>query len=226
MKLAEARIHSYRHMLSDAAEDGLHATWDVLNLVNREDIATTVAYYLDGEDDSSRVFYYREYEDEEGEINPQGIFRSFVFSRTLAAHFIATANAKFPETRFNVEDPKTFPRTAVTLTALAIKRALNYSKTGKLIVPVGKLGEFSKTNWMDHTTIREGGPVHVFTTSAIMSVVNKLSPSKWQKIVDAAIAAIPKASKKKGYALVMGVTPVPDFQLIDHESDWRVLLYA
>ncbi|KAJ6613368.1 hypothetical protein B0H10DRAFT_238512 [Mycena sp. CBHHK59/15] len=123
-----------------------------------EDIADIVAFYLKG-DDRNRVFYYREYAEdlETGEVNPKGIFQNFVISRVLAVHCNATTlkNSLGP-TGFDACISSTRPTGALVLSIQAIKRALNYWKTGELVIPPAPLGNFSKSNWGDHVEFSEG----------------------------------------------------------------------
>lgn len=65
--------------------------------------------------------------------------------------------------------------TFVILHSREALRALNYSKTGKLIVPGERLGDFSKTNWGDRTTMRDGERITINTTSGLTAYVKQLT---------------------------------------------------
>ncbi|KAJ6529975.1 hypothetical protein B0H10DRAFT_2152400 [Mycena sp. CBHHK59/15] len=145
-KLSESKLDSWRHKLAAAAIMALKIAFLADNITSHEDIADIVAFYLKG-DDRNRVFYYREYAEdpETGEVNPKGIFQSFVISRVLAVHCNATTlkNSLGP-TGFDACISSTRPTGALVLSIQAIKRALNYWKTGEL------------SNWGDHVEFSEG----------------------------------------------------------------------
>jgi hypothetical protein len=104
---------------------------------------------------------------------------------------------------------------------LQIKRGLNYSQTGELIVPKRPLGDFSKSNWGDHVEYREGQQVTVNSTSNLTKVVDKLSPAKWDKIVTTALDA--SAIRENSKTTPDGDADQPadeDFELVDHDDDW------
>ncbi|KAJ6615264.1 hypothetical protein B0H10DRAFT_2041466 [Mycena sp. CBHHK59/15] len=115
------------------------------NITSHEDIADIVAFYLKG-DDRNRVFYYREYAEdpETGEVNPKGIFQSFVISRVLAVHCNATTlkNSLGP-TGFDACISSTCPTGALVLSI-------------QVVTPPAPLGNFSKSNWGDHVEFSEG----------------------------------------------------------------------
>ncbi|KAJ7429554.1 hypothetical protein B0H11DRAFT_2300478 [Mycena galericulata] len=196
LKLAEDRIYSWRHTLADVAVDVLQNTWIELDLKNPEEIKETVEFYLKGDSDRSRVYYYETYENEDGEVDPKGIFRGYVFARTLAAHFAAIANSKIDETHFNCNKPSTYPKGVVVLVAQALKRGLNYMATGKLIILERPLGTFSKLNWGDHTEYHQGQAVDITSTSTVAGVVDKLSAKRWDRIVAAAKSIASKGKSK------------------------------
>ncbi|KAJ6563404.1 hypothetical protein DFH09DRAFT_1477300 [Mycena vulgaris] len=223
LKLAEDRLYTWRHNLADVVIEVLLATWKAMKLSDAE-IANTVDYYLEGDSDRSRVFYYLSYEDpESGEPSPKGIFQGYVFSRVMAVHIAATAGSRLADLRFDAGNTATYPRGVVTLVVQAIKRGLNYMKSGKLVIPPRPLGTFSKSNWGDHSEFREGQIVPIPSTSAIAAVVNKLSAKQWAKIVAAATVA----STVKSVQPVIDVDssdgpPADDFDVIDNDSDWYV----
>jgi hypothetical protein len=112
----------------------------VFHKQSKEEIATDVAFFLDGTD-QSRNFYYREIiepEDEEEQTkykvclslyqlssvnyqNRQGLFQSYVFSRTIGIHCLSTAiDGVLGPTPFSAEDPATWPSGAVTLACQSV----------------------------------------------------------------------------------------------------------
>ncbi|KAJ7753616.1 hypothetical protein DFH07DRAFT_1061411 [Mycena maculata] len=211
LKLAEDRIYSWCHNLADVGVDVLQNTWIELELKNPEEIKETVEFYLKGDNDRSRVYYYETYENEDGEVDPKGIFRGYVFARTLAAHFTAIAE-HLSEGCSGLGGP-----------GVHLKRGLNYMATGKLIIPARLLGTFSKQNWGDHTEYHQGQAIEITSTSTIAGVVNKLSANRWERIVAAARSI---ASKGKSKSKQFVTDPISDgassedFELIDNESDW------
>ncbi|KAJ7862336.1 hypothetical protein B0H14DRAFT_2740308 [Mycena olivaceomarginata] len=98
------------------------------------------------------------------------------------------------------------------------QRALTYSKTGKLIIPAQRLGEFSRTNWGDRSVSVGGEMVDVKTTSDVARHIKKLTEKQWGRILEAAITS--KASSN-----VIDLEDVEvdagdaDAILIDNDSD-------
>ncbi|KAJ6607236.1 hypothetical protein B0H10DRAFT_2195045 [Mycena sp. CBHHK59/15] len=222
-KLSESKLDSWRHKLAAAAIMALKIAFLADNITSHEDIADIVAFYLKG-DDRNRVFYYREYAEdpETGEVNPKGIFQSFVISRVLAVHCNATTlkNSLGP-TGFDACISSTRPTGALVLSIQAIKRALNYWKTGELVIPPAPLGNFSKSNWGDHVEFSEGVKKTVPSTSSLAVVVAKLDVRKWNKIIAAAREAVAiRDDVPAEMAIDVDAERVDDdFELLDNDSD-------
>ena len=92
--------------------------------------------------------------------------------------------------------------------------------TGEEVKPRCPYGDFSKTNWGDHTETCEGKEILIRTTSNFIAVISKLKDKQWEKILNAASAA--SRAKKETIAIVTQEpidTPGPDFNLIDDDSD-------
>jgi hypothetical protein len=92
--------------------------------------------------------------------------------------------------------------------------------TGEEVKPRRPYGDFSKTNWGDHTENREGKDIVIRTTSNLITVVSKLKDKQWEKILNAASAA--SRTKKETIANVVqepSDTPGADFNLVDDDSD-------
>jgi hypothetical protein len=92
--------------------------------------------------------------------------------------------------------------------------------TGEEVKPRRPYGDFSKTNWGDHTENREGKDIVIRTTSNLITVISKLKDKQWEKILNAASAA--SRAKKETIAIVAQEpfdAPGPDFNLIDDDSD-------
>ncbi|KAJ6617247.1 hypothetical protein B0H10DRAFT_2034038 [Mycena sp. CBHHK59/15] len=146
-----------------------------------------------------------------------GLFQSFVFSHVFTVHCNATAT----DGHLGPLGYPTTPEGALTLTCHAIKRGLNYHRTGQLVIPEGSLGQFSKTNWADHMDFSEGVQKVVASTSAITAVVKKLKESQWDKIITASrTAASERADISKATVIDVDADPEEsDFELVDDDPD-------
>ncbi|KAJ7251344.1 hypothetical protein C8J57DRAFT_673276 [Mycena rebaudengoi] len=229
-KLSEDKINGWRHKFAVAAADALTSLLESWGYEAAEDRAQGVEYLLQGDSDRSRVFYYRNYyedpapdaaEDAEPVVNPKGIFQGFLIATTLATHYTAI-HSGHAKVRQDPKDPD-YPVGALVYSIQAVKRALNYSLTGKFVPPTGRLGEFSKTNWGDKMELREGRQVMVNTTSGLAVIVGKLKPSHWEKIITAALDASQPARKVATVDDVIDVDgddlASADFDLVDNDSD-------
>ncbi|KAJ6565155.1 hypothetical protein DFH09DRAFT_1278663 [Mycena vulgaris] len=223
VKLAQGKIDNWRHKFAVAAIASVNflfaaqeKTGDVAQ------IAQDVEFYLEGTD-RSRVFYYREYaEDDAGKATYKGIFQSYLYSRVFAVHCLATAvDGELGPLGFDPALPSTRPIGAITLGTQAIKRTLNYYKTGELVIPSGTLGNFSKTNWGDHFDFAEGVKTSVHSTSGLTALVTKLEAKQWKKIIAAAQEASTARDEAPADGLInVDADPVDnDFDVIDDDSD-------
>ncbi|KAJ7235930.1 hypothetical protein C8J57DRAFT_1248032 [Mycena rebaudengoi] len=195
-KLSDDKLNGWRHKFATAAVEALTSCLESWEYESADEQAEGVKYLLQGDSDRSRVFYYRSYfddlppdspEDAVPAVNPKGIFQGVLIAAMLAAHYTAIHGAH-AKARQNPKDPQ-YPIGALVYSIQAVKRALNYSQTGKFTPPPGRLGEFSKTNWGDKMELREGRQVMVNTTSSLDVIVGKLMPSHWEKIITAALDA-------------------------------------
>ncbi|KAJ6618081.1 hypothetical protein B0H10DRAFT_2434139 [Mycena sp. CBHHK59/15] len=154
-KLAQDKIDGWRNRIGAT---GVTVWKTVFKGKSKQEVIADVEWYLSGSD-RSRVFYYRDViEDEEtGKTKLMGLFQSFVFSHVFTVHCNATATDGHLGP---LGYPMTVPEGALTLTCHAIKRGLNYHRTGQLVIPEGSLGQFSKTNWADHMDFSEMGQDH------------------------------------------------------------------
>ncbi|KAJ6561033.1 hypothetical protein B0H10DRAFT_2201008 [Mycena sp. CBHHK59/15] len=211
-KLAQDKIDGWRNRIGAA---GVTVWKTVFKGKSKQEVIADVEWYLSGSD-RSRVFYYRDViEDEEtGKTKLMGLFQSFVFSHVFTVHCNATATDGHLGP---LGYPMTVPEGALTLTCHAIKRGLNYHRTGQLVIPEGSLGQFSKTNWADHMDFSEGVQKVVASTSAITTVVKKLKESQWDKIITAArAAASERADISKATVIDVDADPEEsDFELVD-----------
>ncbi|KAJ6484567.1 hypothetical protein DFH09DRAFT_1378013 [Mycena vulgaris] len=223
VKLAQGKIDNWRHKFAVAAIASVNflfaaqeKTGDVAQ------IAQDVEFYLEGTD-RSRVFYYREYaEDDAGKATYKGIFQSYLCSRVFAVHCLATAvDGELGPLGFDPALPSTRPIGAITLGTQAIKRTLNYYKTGELVIPSGTLGNFSKTNWGDHFDFAEGVKTSVHSTSGLTALVTKLEAKQWKKIIAPAQEASTARDEAPADGLInVDADPVDnDFDVIDDDSD-------
>ncbi|KAJ7687655.1 hypothetical protein B0H17DRAFT_682690 [Mycena rosella] len=220
LKLADDKVTAWRNKFSAAAIealDALYASWKAYSPEARADV---VAWLLQG-NDTNRAFYYREYADSEENVVQKGLFQGYLITCGLAAHYTAIRSAAAP-----IEDPETaeFPETPLVYAIQAAKRALNYSVTGKLVVPGQRLGEFSKANWGDKMDFREGRQVVVNTASSLVAIARKLEdkPQLQKKIMIAAIeASLPKrrAGGKTEVIEIDAGSPTEDIELVDNDSD-------
>ncbi|KAF7372544.1 hypothetical protein MVEN_00116700 [Mycena venus] len=186
-KLAQDKVDSWRNKLGTA---GIAYWKQKFNEKSKDEIIKDVEHYLAG-DDRSRIFYYRDIKvNESGETKYKGIFQSPGFSRVIAVHCLATAmNGQIGPLDFAADDRDSWPAGAITLSCHALKRGLNYFRTGKLVIPAAPTGNFSRSNWADRVDFSEGAPKLIPSTSAIAAVVNKLKAEHWNKIITAARAA-------------------------------------
>ncbi|KAJ7612913.1 hypothetical protein DFH06DRAFT_1484792 [Mycena polygramma] len=215
-KLAQDKIDGWRNRFGGT---GISTWTGVFKGKTKEETIADVEWYLSGSD-RDRVFYYRDVvqDPDGGEPKFKGLFQSYVFSQVFAVHCSATATGgKLGPLAY----PAIVPVGALTLACHAIKRGLNYYRTGELVIPQGSLGQFSKTNWADHMDFSEGVPKLIPSTSAITAVVKKLKEGHWTKIIAAARAAERTDFSKAAVIDVDANTdPVEsDFELVDDDSD-------
>lgn len=168
----------------------------------------------------------------------QGLFRGYLITCGLATHYAAIRSATNP---VDVPNPSEPPETPLVYTIQAVrspisrllrvntnlvqaKRALNYSITGRLVVPGSRLGEFSKANWGDKMEYREGQHVALTTTSSLAAFARKLEekPDLWKKIITPAIeASLPKKrTVVKAEVIDVDAVAAEDFEIEDNDSDW------
>ncbi|KAJ7159105.1 hypothetical protein C8R43DRAFT_1124738 [Mycena crocata] len=220
LKLSEDKIAAYRNGYSTAAVKALEDLYAAWEAYSPEDRASVVECLQRG-DDESRAFYYREYDDEGEVVVRKGLFQGFLVTACLATHYAAIRTATSPIETPDASDP---PETPLVYSIQAVKRALNYSVTGTLVVPGQRLGEFSKANWGDRMVYREGRQVVDDPTSRILDVVRELqnkSPVIWEKIMGAAIeASLPKRRPGiKVEAADVAAKPKRVIELVDDDSD-------
>ncbi|KAJ6598501.1 hypothetical protein B0H10DRAFT_2324390 [Mycena sp. CBHHK59/15] len=196
-KLAEDKLDSWHHKFATAAVEALSSCFNLWKLETAEEPVETVKWLLQGTENSC-VFYYWSYHDEleDGVAEDAGIFQSYLIANTLATHYKA------------IYGPH-------------VKQALNYSKTGKLVIPPQRLGEFSKTNWGDKTEFYRGLQVTITTMSALVALVNRLTAKQWTRIIATAInTSQPCKSSHAAKAITINaeeLAPV-DFEIIDNDS--------
>ncbi|KAJ7206357.1 hypothetical protein GGX14DRAFT_397163 [Mycena pura] len=221
---SEDKIDSWRHNFATSA---VKAWTAVFADKTKHEVIDDVEYFLRG-GDTGRVFYYRECINEEGSegIMYKGLFQSYVCARTLAVHINATSvTDDTAPIGFNETLSSTYPIGALTLSIQALKRVLNHSQSGKIDIPKGALGNFSKNNWGDRIDHVNGVRVLVPTTSKITAVVKKLKPEQWRKIIAAARAsAVIRDEAPANEAQIIDVdamtsSGLDDFDLVDDDSD-------
>ncbi|KAJ6629576.1 hypothetical protein B0H10DRAFT_1985963 [Mycena sp. CBHHK59/15] len=191
--------------------------------MSKEQIVKEVQRLLEG-NDRSHVFYYRDVTvDSSGATKKKGIFQSSAFSRVIAVHCHATAmDGMQGPFKFADDNPDTWPEGVITMSVHALKRGLNYFRTGELVIPSPPTGNFSKTNWADRIDYSEGVPKRIPSTSAITAIVKKLTAAQWVKIIAAARAASTAQRDDVPAAAVIDVdaeVALEDFDLIDDDSD-------
>ncbi|KAJ6523208.1 hypothetical protein B0H19DRAFT_1043335 [Mycena capillaripes] len=209
-KLAQDRIDGWR---SKVGRTGLIVWERHFKGKSEEAIVDDVQWLLEGSD-VSRNFYYRAIEEdpETGKVKR----KNGVLSPVLGVYCNATA---FDNQLGPLSFPANKPEGALTMTCQAVKRGLNYFRTGKLVIPTGVPGQFSKTNWADHMDHSEGVPTRVPSTSAIATVVNKLNDAQWTKIIEAAKAAALERDDTDTVIDVDAYCPEEDFELVDDDYD-------
>ncbi|KAF7366122.1 hypothetical protein MVEN_00489000 [Mycena venus] len=212
-KLAQDKVDGWRNKLGTAGV----AVWKQKFLgMSKEKIVKEVEGYLAGSD-RSRVFYYCDVErdDTTGNIKYKGMFQNPAFSRLIGIHCLATTvDGELSPLAFDPNNPSTYPEGA-------LKRGLNYFRTGELVIPPGSNGKFSKTNWADRVDFSEGVRKVIPSTSTIAAVIGKLKPAHWTKIIAAAQAATLQRDDTPAVAVIdVDADPVEeDFDLVDDDSD-------
>ncbi|KAJ6622829.1 hypothetical protein B0H10DRAFT_2012991 [Mycena sp. CBHHK59/15] len=152
----------------------------------------------------------------EPQVNPKGLFRGHLIIDSLASHY----KSAYPGGLASLPD-NTCPVGPLVYVIQASQHALNYSKTGKLVIPLQRLGKFSKTNWGDRVMLRGGEMKSITTTSGLTRYIKKLTDRQWSKIVDAAIAAAQTSRKTAKAAEVIEIEELEPktHALIDNDSD-------
>ncbi|KAJ7489785.1 hypothetical protein B0H11DRAFT_2229813 [Mycena galericulata] len=230
VKLAEAKINTWRHTFASAAIASLEQLLDAWGLEDAHERGETVKWLLEKQDNGSRVFWYRKFyadpvegadPEDELEVNPVGLFGGHLIIDALASHY----KSAYPGGLANaVVLPKgyTTPVGPLVYAIQASQRALNYYKSGKLTIPSQRLGEFSKTNWGDRSTTRNSELIPVNTTSELLAYIKELTDRQWTRIVEAAIAACRTSRKAEKATEVIDVDEAPpraSYKLPDNDSD-------
>ncbi|KAJ7797098.1 hypothetical protein B0H14DRAFT_64786 [Mycena olivaceomarginata] len=151
-KLAQTKLEGWCNKLGAA---GIAAWKHHFCGMSKEQIVKEVQRLLEG-NDRSRLFYYRDVTvDSSGATKKKGIFQSPAFSRVIAVHCHATAMGGVQGPfEFADDNADTWPEGVITMSVHALKRGLNYFRTGELVIPSPPTGNFSKTNWAASTTAR------------------------------------------------------------------------
>ncbi|KAJ7646300.1 hypothetical protein DFH06DRAFT_1332687 [Mycena polygramma] len=236
VKLSEDKLNTWRHNFGTVATTSLGDALDDWNLTTLEDRAQMVESLLEKADDGTRVFYWRQYHEEaarpEGDeaddeaeapelvVNPKGLFGNHLIIDGLASHFKAAYPRGLTSSKDLRDEP--VPAGPLVYSIQAAHRALNCFKTGKLVVPAQRLGEFSKTNWADRSLVLGGESIPVRTTSELLDFIKDLKDKQWVRILDAAIAASQashKASKAMEVIDVDALTAPPRRVVVDNDSD-------
>ncbi|KAJ7775223.1 hypothetical protein B0H14DRAFT_3894451 [Mycena olivaceomarginata] len=240
VKLTEAKLSRWRHDFAIAATESLGRLLDAWDLETPDDRGSAVQSLLERQPDSTaRVFYYRQYyaepvEDAEADperseaepvVAPMGLFGGHLIIESFASHY-KSVHPRGVTVQQIIKPGWVSPDGALVYSVLAAQRALTYSKTGKLIVPAQRLGEFSRTNWGDRSVSVGGEMVDVKTTSDVARHVKKLTEKQWGRILEAAIvAAQPSHKTSKVSSNVIDLEDVEvdagdaDAILIDNDSD-------
>ncbi|KAJ7723258.1 hypothetical protein B0H16DRAFT_1788005 [Mycena metata] len=219
VKLSKDKIEGWRNKFAKTAIAILKA---LFKDKTPAEIRETVEYYLQGTE-RDYTFYYREVvpDPESDGIKLKGIFQSHLCSRVLGAHCAATSDkGTIGPIAFKATEVSTRPAGALVLACQAIKRGLNYFRTGTLVIPKAPLGNFSKNNWADHDDFSQGVRTTIPSTSAISAVVKKLDAARWDKIILAArAAAVARDTDNEPAVDVDSVPAEEDFELLDDDSD-------
>ncbi|KAK7061198.1 hypothetical protein R3P38DRAFT_3250585 [Favolaschia claudopus] len=147
--------------------------------------------------------------------NPKGLCAGSLIIDALASHF----KSAYPPGRTTLVSSAQLPTsearpvTALVHSIQAANRALNYSRTGKLVTPSSRDGEFSRALWGDRHVVQDGVTFELKSTSNVVKLVNSLTDKQWTKILDAAIAISRPARKS---SKPVAVIEIEDF---DAESD-------
>ncbi|KAJ7806731.1 hypothetical protein B0H13DRAFT_2386921 [Mycena leptocephala] len=233
VKLAKSKLSSWQHAFATATTDSLDELLTAWELETPQQRADAVSWLLEKQPDGSRVFYYRQFYDTPVEnadpdadavVNPKGLFGGSLIIDALASHYKRAYPNGLPSSQSYEGQPK--PVGPLVYSIQAAQRALIYYKSGKLIIPAQKAGEFSKTNWGDRAALRGGEMVAMNTTSDLTRHVKKLTEAQWKKIIDAAIAVAQvsrKGSKVPDSVVLDDLEPTPDVILIDNDSDYTLI---
>ncbi|KAJ7048193.1 hypothetical protein C8F01DRAFT_1240155 [Mycena amicta] len=184
------KFHAFcNKMASAAVEVGavlINALADKHDLT-RSQVVDDLLEIVDPEMEISQ-FCFREVEfDADGGCYPRGLFQSegvlYVFA--VFCTFTKCYGALGP-IFFKPNDWSTWPRAALVLAVQALKRVLNYSHSGDLVLTKSSTTDFSKANWDDHYEYPEGVRTAVASTSSIAAAVEQLTEAYWERIIKAA----------------------------------------
>ncbi|KAJ7059980.1 hypothetical protein C8F01DRAFT_1294228 [Mycena amicta] len=184
------KFHAFRNKMASAAvEVGavlINALADKHDLT-RSQVVDDLLEIVDPEMEISQ-FCFREVEfDADGGCYPRGLFQSegvlYVFA--VFCTFTKRYGALGP-IFFKPNDRSTWPRAALVLAVQALKRVLNYSRSGNLVLTKSSTTDFSKANWDDHYEYPEGVRTAVASTSSIAAAVEQLTEAHWERIIKAA----------------------------------------
>ncbi|KAI9434934.1 hypothetical protein H4582DRAFT_2080175 [Lactarius indigo] len=183
--LVKRAISSWLHKFADTAEKALSAEFARQGLQTQEERATFVQSLLGDADDMSdkkRPFIWESTYDDPS-AQQEGIFQGRLVARTFFEH-VQIINGVDVEDRVQEK-----PIGALIYSIQAVHRALLYSMTGTLKLPMDKKSaEFSKTNWGDHTLITPRGEKVVKRASVFLNKISTLKDQQWDDIFKKALA--------------------------------------
>ncbi|KAI9442152.1 hypothetical protein H4582DRAFT_2126718 [Lactarius indigo] len=171
--LVKRAISSWLHKFADTAEKALTAEFSQQGLQTQEERAT---FIRSGPSSGSRPT-------DDPSARQEGIFQGRLVARTFFEH-VQIINAVDAEDRVQEK-----PIGALIYSIQAVHRALLYSVTGTLKLPMDKKSaEFSKTNWGDHMLVTPRGEKVVKRASVFLNKISTLKDQQWDDIFEKALA--------------------------------------
>ncbi|KAJ2912315.1 hypothetical protein MD484_g8096, partial [Candolleomyces efflorescens] len=195
----------WKNRFAAAGVDAVNAEWDRRNLITIEERKEWVERMLGPEPTNrqsrNRPFLWKatdseEWKGEDPNLAGGGLFLGRMVLKVFAEHISFVCDA--PAERKAKFTPSPKPRGALMMAVQAVNRALEYSLSGQVKIPLGndKTGHFSEDNWGDFEklTIVDGEefrkPVRRATVFA--KTIDTMDDQRWAKIIKAAKAYIGK----------------------------------
>ncbi|KAJ2928443.1 hypothetical protein H1R20_g8658, partial [Candolleomyces eurysporus] len=217
----------WKNRFAQAAVDAVSKEWDRRDLHTPAERKEWVERMLGPEprnrSSRDRPFLWRatdslDWKGDDPNQSGGGLFLGRMVLKVFAEHLSIIGVPSDPLT------PSKRPQGALMMTIQAINRALEYSLSGKTLIPLGndKTGHFSEENWGDYEqiTTHDGKDYRkrVKRATVFAKTIESLNDERWKAIIDSAAVYVGKKDPERVYDRVR-VSTVPILEDDDSDGD-------